>query len=89
MVDRLVLPEAGGDFTLDAELVAKGFGWSARELRDHMRRGLVTSLVERGEGEDHGRWRLSMRCGNRRWRAVVTGDGTIAEQHVEFTRPGS
>ena len=86
---KIAIPEAGGDFTIDAALVAEGFGWSNEMLRDNMRRGLVTSVVERGEGEDEGKWRLSMRCGNRRWQAVIGRDDTVAEQHVAFTRsPG-
>lgn len=86
MVENLVVADADGDFTLDAGLVAAAFGWSPPELRDHMRRGLVTSNVERGEGEDEGTWRLSMRCGNRRWQAVVGRDGAIIGQQMEFTR---
>ncbi len=83
---EMVFSDASGDFTLDAAIVAQGFGWSPQELHDHMRCRLLTSLVERGEGKDAGFWRLSMRCGNRRWQAVVAPDGTIARQHVEYTR---
>lgn len=86
MSGDLVITGAHGDFTIDAEIVAKGFGWAVRDLHHNMRRGLVTSLVERGEGEDVGFWRLSMRCGNRRWQAIVSADGTIAEQRVGYTR---
>lgn len=86
MSDTLVITEADGDFTLDADLVAKGFGWSSPELRDHMRRGLVTSRVERGEGEDAGTWRLTVQCGNRQWQAIIGRDGSIVGQHVGFTR---
>lgn len=83
---EIVLSDASGDFTLDAAIVAQGFGWSLDELRTHMRRGHVTSRVERGEGEDEGRWRLSLRCGNRLWRAVVTQDGVMIEHEIAFTR---
>ncbi|MHB2264558.1 DUF6522 family protein [Aliihoeflea sp. PC F10.4] len=82
---ELVLSDASGDFTLDAALVAQGFGWSQHELQNHMRRGHVISRVERGEGEDEGRWRLSLRCGNRLWRAVVTQDCVMIEHEVAFT----
>ena len=87
MAANRIVTGPDGDFTLDAALVARGFGWTTPELREHMRRGLVTSRVERGEGEDAGTWRLSMQCGNRRWQAVVGRDGTITGQHVDFTRP--
>lgn len=76
--------DADGSFTLDAARLASRFGWSEAELRNLMRRGLVTSRVERGEGEDAGRWRLSVRCGNRSWRAVVLADGAMAEERFEF-----
>ena len=73
-----------GAVTLPAELLAERFGWSPATLRTMMQRGLVTSQVERGEGEHHGSWRLSVRCGNRRWRAVVGPDGSIADQQLDF-----
>lgn len=76
--------DADGAFTLDAALIAEGFGWSVRELRGMMRRGLVTSRVERGEGEDAGTWRLTLLCGNRRWLAVIGPDGGIVDSHVDF-----
>lgn len=72
-----------GEFLLPADMLAARFGWPTQTLRDYMRRGLVTSRVERGEGDDAGRWRLSVRCGNRRWQAVVEADGTVGTQRVE------
>lgn len=81
---RLVARDAAGAFTLDADLLAKHFGWPAETLRDFMRRGMVASTVERGEGEDEGKWRLTVRCGNRRWQAIVGSDGAISDEHLEF-----
>ena len=75
--------DAAGEFLLPAEMLAERFGWPAQTLRDYMRRGLVSSRVERGEGEDEGRWRLSVRCGNRRWQAIVETDGTLGAQRLE------
>jgi hypothetical protein len=72
-----------GEFLLPADMLAARFGWPAQTLRDFMRRGLVASRVERGEGEDAGRWRLSVRCGNRRWQAIVEADGTVGTQRIE------
>lgn len=82
-----MLPDAAGAFTLDAAMLAERFGWSEQALREMMQRGLVSSLVERGEGEDSGRWRLSVRCGNRRWQAVIEADGTMADQHLTIVPP--
>lgn len=72
-----------GEFLLPADMLAARFGWPTETFRDMMRRGFVASRVERGEGEDAGRWRLSVRCGNRRWQAVVETDGTVGSQRIE------
>jgi len=75
--------DVDGEFLLPADMLAERFGWPTQTFHDYMRRGLVVSRVERGEGEDAGRWRLSVRCGNRRWQAVVEADGTIGAQHLD------
>lgn len=75
--------DEAGEFLLPAEMLAERFGWPTQRLRDMMRRGFVASRVERGEGEDAGRWRLTVRCGNRRWQAIVEPDGTVGTQRVE------
>ena len=75
--------DAAGEFLLPAEMLAERFGWPTQTLCDYMRRGLVASRVERGEGEDAGRWRISVRCGNRRWQAIVEADGTVGTQRME------
>ena len=73
-----------GEFLLPADMLAARFSWPVETFRDMMRRGHVSSRVERGEGEDDGRWRLSVRCGNRRWQAIVLSDGTVAEEQLDF-----
>ena len=65
MSDGIARRDDTGEFTLDADILAQRFGWSTDEFHDLMRRHLVTSRIERGEGVDEGRWRLSVRCGNR------------------------
>ena len=42
-----------------------------------------------GEGEDKGTWRLSIRCGNRIWSAIILKDGEIGEEKMCFTSAGS
>jgi hypothetical protein len=80
-----IISEKPGDFTIDAEVLAERFTLSTAELRDLMARNLVHSTVELGEGEDAGNWRLTLRCGNRMWRAIVTADGTLQHEEVRFT----
>ncbi|MCR6499375.1 DUF6522 family protein [Shinella sp. CPCC 101442] len=75
--------DESGEFLLPADMLAERFGWPTETLHDMMRRGLVSSRVERGEGEDAGRWRLSVRCGNRRWQAIVEADGTVGQQRID------
>jgi hypothetical protein len=43
-----------GDFTFDPAALADRFQLSTDDFRRNIRRGLVTSMVERGEGEDVG-----------------------------------
>ena len=76
--------DASGGFVIDADRIAARFGRSASEWREMQRRGLVTSRVERGEGEDRGRWRLSVICGNRVWLAVVSEEGGLIEERIDF-----
>ncbi|CAH1667678.1 conserved hypothetical protein [Hyphomicrobiales bacterium] len=79
-----ILRDASGAFVLDARRIAARFGWSEEEWHGMQRRGLVTSRVERGEDEDQGRWRLSVHCGNRRWFAIVTEEGAVIEEKLDF-----
>lgn len=72
------------DFTVDADLIASRFGVPTETLRRQMLQGLVHSVVERGESEDAGRTRLTVRIGNRSWIAVVADDGTRISERMAF-----
>ncbi|RIK83455.1 MAG: hypothetical protein DCC69_14165 [Hyphomicrobiales bacterium] len=63
--------DADGDYVLDPALLTQRLSVPEDELRHLMRLGQVTSVVEAGEGDDAGRQRLSVRCGDMVWRAVV------------------
>ena len=69
-----------GDYVLDASALAEKLSIPPEDLRRCMRLGLVTSLVETGEGEDAGLRRLTVRCGAEVWRAVVDADDQIIEK---------
>ena len=69
-----------GDYVLDAPALAKRLSILPEELRRRMRLGLVTSLVEAGEGEHAGLRRLTVRCGAEVWRAVLDADDQIVEE---------
>ena len=54
-------------FVVDAELVAATLGLSPDTFWQEMKRGIVYSVVERGEGEDAGRVRLTVCYRARSW----------------------
>src|SRR3954468_168204 len=69
-----------GDDVLVAFALAEKLPVPPENLRRRMRLGLVTSLVEAGEGEHAGLRRLTMRCGAAVWRAVVNADDQIVQE---------
>src|SRR5215210_7203355 len=69
-----------GNYLLDAVALAEKLSIPSEDLRRRMRLGLVTSLVEAGEGEDAGLRLLTVCCGAEVWRAVVDADGRIVEE---------
>ena len=55
--------DSGGDDLLEPDELAPKLCLSADELRRRMKSGLVTSLVEAGQGENVGSCRLTVRSG--------------------------
>ncbi len=74
--------DSNGDYVLDPDELAPKLSLSAEELRHRLKSGLVTSLVEAGEGEDAGSWRLTLRCGRAVWRAIVGTDGSVVREEL-------
>ncbi|MGN6773062.1 MAG: DUF6522 family protein [Rhizobiaceae bacterium] len=79
-------PDGEGDFILDPELLAERFSLSAERFRHLVRSGHVKSSVEMGLGEDEGRRRLTVRCGNRAWTAVVDAGGDVVSENLTVLR---
>jgi hypothetical protein len=75
-----------GDFVLDPMLLAERFALSAERFRHLVRSGHVKSSVEQGVGEDEGRQRLTVRCGNRAWTAVVDAGGNVVSENLTVLR---
>lgn len=71
-----------GDFVLDPAMLGDRLSISETELRGRMRRGEITSVVEAGEGEDAGYRRLSVRCDDIVWRAVVDEDRNVLSEET-------
>ena len=62
-------------FTADAGLVAKELGLPTDVFWQELKRGIVYGVVERGEGDDIGRTRLTFRYRSRTW--CVTLEGVV------------
>lgn len=75
-----------GDFLLDPALLAQRFALTAERFRHLLRAGHVRSSVEQGRGEDEGRQRLTVRCGNRAWTAVVDANGNVVSESLTVLR---
>jgi hypothetical protein len=61
-------------FTVDAELVAQELGIPPDVFWQELKRGIVYDVVERGEGEDIGRTRLTFRYRSRSWCVTLEGE---------------
>lgn len=75
-----------GDLILDPAELAGRFGLSMDDLRRNLRKGLVTSMIERGEGDDAGTCRLSVKLGNRIWRAILNCENQVVSEEMTFYR---
>ena len=67
----------GEDVSIEAAVLAPQLNLTVAELKDAMARGEVRTLVERGEGTDAGRMRLTFRFGSRCWSVMREPDGSI------------
>jgi hypothetical protein len=75
-----------GDFILDPALLAERFALGPERFRHLVQSGHVRSSVEQGMGEDEGRQRLTVRCGNRAWTAVVDANGNVISENLTVLR---
>jgi Family of unknown function (DUF6522) len=74
-----------GALRVDATIIAEGLGIEPSVVQAGMRDGNITSLCERGVGEDAGRYRLTFFYESRRYRLVVDEEGkAIQRSTVDF-----
>ncbi len=66
---RIVASKDG--FLVEAELVAGQLGLTPDAFWREMKRGVVYGVVERGEGADSGRTRLTFRYRARSWSVIL------------------
>lgn len=73
----------GECFSVDAELVAEGFGITSALLQSLARQARITSRHERGMDQDAGRHRLTFFHGARRVSLIVDEAGNIIERRSD------
>jgi hypothetical protein len=73
----------GGEFGVDASIIAEGLGLDPSQVLTAMRELRLTGMCERGIDEDLGRSQLTFFYGRRRLRLVIDEAGTILERSVE------
>lgn len=76
MTGARVRRDADG-FDVDAELIGEGLKLAPADVVRLLREGAITSRVERGEGEDAGRWRLTFYHASARFRLIVDEEGLV------------
>ena len=74
---------------IDSRVVAEGLGVEPSEVEPLRRTGEITSLCERGTGEDAGLVRVTFYLGKRRVRLVLDGDGTVRPQVSAADHPNA
>ncbi len=72
---------------IDAGLVARGLRIEPLALRASLRDGRGTRTVEKGEGDDAGRYRVTFYAPTRRFRLVFTAEGGVLQSSsVAYSR---
>lgn len=69
-----------GALSLDATIVADGFGLEPEQLRQLMRSAKITTRHERGVDADAGLHRLTFLYGKRRLQLLVDATGAIIDR---------
>ena len=70
-----VVSQSEDGFTVDAEIIAAKLGVSPEMFWREVKRGIVYGVVERGEGDDAGRVRLTFCYRARSW--SITLEDTV------------
>jgi hypothetical protein len=68
--------------SVDATLIADAFRIPPQTVLDHIRAGRITTVNERGVGEDAGRFRLTFLLGSGRLRFLVDAEGNVIERSL-------
>ena len=76
-IPKETLEIQGDDILVDADMLALQLSLSVAALRERMNAGKIRTLVERGEGEDEGRLRLTFRWAGQQFSIMREPDGAL------------
>ncbi len=82
MEPQMRLERRAGDFSIDASLLGELLNVASPRIHELMRRGEITGLCERGEGEHEGQYRLTFFYKGRRARLSVDESGRIVRRSI-------
>lgn len=65
---------------IEASAIGDGLGIDPSQVQAQLRQGKISTLCERGIGEDQGRYRVTFYCGKRRFRILIDEMGNVIEE---------
>jgi hypothetical protein len=65
---------------IDASVIGAGLGIQPSQVQAKLQKGKISTLCERGIGEDQGRYRVTFYCGKRRFRILIDEVGNVIEE---------
>lgn len=71
---------ATASIDIEASVIGGGLGIEPSQVQAQLREGKISTLCERGIGEDQGHYRLTFYCGKRRFRILIDESGNIIEE---------
>ena len=65
---------------IEASVIGGGLGIEPSQVQAQLREGKISTLCERGIGEDQGHYRVTFYCGKRRFRVLIDESGNLVEE---------
>ena len=65
---------------IEASVIGGGLGIEPSQVQAQLQDGKISTLCERGIGEDHGRYRVTFYYGKRRLRILIDESGNLIEE---------
>lgn len=74
---------------IDARIIAEGLGMAPDQVEPARQQGTITTLCERGTGDDAGLVRVTFYLGKRRLRLVVDARGSVLQREPAPDQPSA